>query len=135
MLSLMLGTCLTALSVAWTLPADPPSLEIEKGDVAITVSSAQGPLVQYRFADVPFKPYVRELHTPSGVQVLRDSPHDHKHHHALMYAIGVDGVSYWEETERSGRQLHDAFSELKPARHGETATARAAGTRRRAQTA
>ena len=45
----------------------------------------------------PYKLYVSELFTPSGIQVLRDSPHDHVHHRALMYAIGIDGVDFWSE--------------------------------------
>lgn len=53
----------------------------------------------------PFKPYVRELYTPGGRQVLRDQVADHLHHHGLMFAVSVEGVSFWEETERSGKQL------------------------------
>ena len=60
---------------------------------------------RYRFADVPFKPYVDELRTPSGKNILRDAPHDHLHHHALMYAIRVDGNNFWEENDpRAGKQ-------------------------------
>lgn len=55
--------------------------------------------------DKPFKPYVAKLYTPKGIQILRDAPPDHLHHHALMFAIGVDGVSYWEETSKGGRQV------------------------------
>ena len=44
-----------------------------------------------------FKPYVIKLTTPSGVNVLRDAPLDHAHHHGLMFAIKVDGVIFWEE--------------------------------------
>ena len=43
------------------------------------------------------KPYADQLFSPAGVQVLRDSPLDHKHHHGLMYALAVDGVNFWEE--------------------------------------
>lgn len=64
------------------------------------------PILRYRYADVPFKPYVRELYTPSGLNVLRDSPDDHKHHHGLMFALGVDGVSFWAEEAGCGEQRH-----------------------------
>ena len=44
-----------------------------------------------------FKPYVITLTTPGGINVLRDIPLDHLHHHGLMFAIKVDGVIFWEE--------------------------------------
>ena len=46
---------------------------------------------------VTFKPYIIKLMTPGGVNVLRDVPSDHLHHHGLMFAIKVDGVIFWEE--------------------------------------
>ena len=60
--------------------------------------------MRYRYGDVPMKPYVEQLFSPAGVQVLRDSPHDHKHHHGLMFAVAVDGVDFWGEVPQSGRQ-------------------------------
>lgn len=51
-----------------------------------------------------YKPYVKELRTLSGKNLLRDAPHDHLHHHALMYGITVNGVNFWEETAGSGVQ-------------------------------
>lgn len=62
-------------------------------------------MMLYRFGDVPFKPYVQQLRSPAGVQVLRDAPSDHLHHHALMFAIGVDGVDFWAETPGCGKQV------------------------------
>jgi len=44
-----------------------------------------------------FKPYVIKLNTPEGINILRDVPIDHLHHHALMFAIKVDDVNFWEE--------------------------------------
>lgn len=74
---------------------------------ATTISVAEDgrPVLSYRFGDVPFKPYVDKLFTPGGVQVLRDAPHDHLHHHALMFALVVDGVDFWGERPECGRQL------------------------------
>nr|MCU0979014.1 PmoA family protein [Pirellulaceae bacterium] len=60
-------------------------------------------LVYHKTAS-PCKPYVKELYTAGGVQVLRDSPHDHKHHHGLMFAVRVDGVDFWSETPGCGRE-------------------------------
>lgn len=51
-----------------------------------------------------FKPYIRELLSPGGVNPLRDNVADHIHHHALMYAVAVDGVDFWSETRNCGRQ-------------------------------
>ena len=55
------------------------------------------------------KPYVKQLFTPGGVQILRDSVPDHKHHHGLMFAIRADGVNFWEEVDKCGRELPDKF--------------------------
>jgi hypothetical protein len=74
---------------------------------ATTISVADGgrPVLSYRFGEVPFKPCVDKLFTPGGVQILRDAPHDHLHHHALMFALVVDGVDFWGERPECGRQL------------------------------
>jgi len=78
-------------------------------------------LLLYRYGDVPFKPYVKELFTPSGLNVLLDSPADHIHHHALMFAVAVDGVTYWAEyagapptdvNARPGKQEHQRFPDV-----------------------
>lgn len=54
-------------------------------------------LLRSRHTDVPFKPYVKELFTPSGINVLLDAPPDHLHHHALMFACAVNNVDFWGE--------------------------------------
>ena len=61
-------------------------------------------ICSYAYQESFFKPYVKELFTPNSVNVLLDSPDDHKHHHGLMYAIKVNGTNFWEEVEKSGRQ-------------------------------
>ena len=60
------------------------------------------PLFVYAFAANQFKPYVRELYTLRGENVLRDAPPDHLHHHGLMYAIRLNGVNFWEERDSPG---------------------------------
>jgi hypothetical protein len=47
---------------------------------------------------------VKELRTTEGQNILRDAPFDHLHHHALMYAITVNGINFWEETSGNGVQ-------------------------------
>ncbi|MDR1923391.1 MAG: PmoA family protein [Planctomycetaceae bacterium] len=64
------------------------------------------PLAEYRYISVKAKPYIDILRTPSGKNILRDSPHDHLHHHGLMFAVAVDGHNFWEENSPNiGRQL------------------------------
>jgi len=63
-------------------------------------------LLVYAFATNQFKPYVRELYTLRGENVLRDAPPDHLHHHGLMYAVFVNGVNFWEERGAPGIQKH-----------------------------
>ena len=88
---------------------------------SITVLRDGQEVLKYRSDEVPFKPYVKALFTPRGVQILRDSPHDHKHHHALMFAVAVNGVNFWEEVKGSGREVSRATSETKSStRNGDT---------------
>ncbi len=88
-------TCLLIISLAIYATVGAAQTAVPKattGPQSIAVTLADKPVLDYRFANVPFKPYVEKLYTPSGVNVLRDSPHDHQHHHALMFALGVNGV-------------------------------------------
>lgn len=62
-------------------------------------------LLTYPFATNLFKPYVRELITLDGVDLLRDAPQDHLHHHGLMYGIKVNDINFWEEASNAGRQV------------------------------
>jgi hypothetical protein len=59
-------------------------------------------VMTYSFDPQKFKPFVKALNTLDGYGVLRDSPSDHLHHHALMYGITVNGVNFWEETPGCG---------------------------------
>ncbi|HUV64661.1 MAG TPA: DUF6807 family protein [Sedimentisphaerales bacterium] len=84
----------------------------------LSIRGGDGVLSCYRYEDVPFKPCVQQLFSPAGVNVLRDSPADHKHHHALMFAVAADGVNFWEEQKEPGQQVHRRFVEVKTARRG-----------------
>jgi hypothetical protein len=80
-------------------------LTVLRGEGAEWVVSYQGqPVCVYVAEARPKKPYVRLLAPPGGKDLLRDAPHDHLHHHGLMYAIRVDGVNFWEETSGCGVQ-------------------------------
>jgi len=101
----LLGWTLAALLpvAAWAGDAAP---ETVRDATSATVRVDGRPLVQYRFAESPNKPYVAELFSPAGVQVLRDAPSDHLHHHGLMFAVAVDKVDFWSETPQCGKQRH-----------------------------
>ena len=72
--------------VAAAAETKPLRLQIDQ-DVSIQVRGHT--IVTYRATPSPNRPFLRELWTPGGVQVLRDSPHDHKHHHGMMFALSV----------------------------------------------
>jgi hypothetical protein len=69
-----------------------------------TISYGGKPVLVYEFNPQKYKPFVQALNTLAGYGVLRDSPSDHLHHHALMYGIRVNGVNFWEETAGCGVQ-------------------------------
>jgi hypothetical protein len=75
-------------------------VNVEKGELQWLYKGR--PLLVYAFGAKQFKPYVRELYTLRGENVLRDAPADHLHHHGLMYAISLNGVNFWEETGQPG---------------------------------
>lgn len=82
------------------------ALDVAKDQTTVRIGTGGKPSLEYRYADVPFKPYVAQLYTPAGVALLRDSPADHKHHHALMFAIAAAGTDFWSETPKCGKQLN-----------------------------
>jgi hypothetical protein len=79
----------------------------------VIVKQGDQPLLRYHYAGVPKKPYVAEMTSPGGVNILRDAPADHLHHHGLMFAWGVDGVDFWAEANDSGREVHQAWERLR----------------------
>jgi hypothetical protein len=105
-------TFLAAVCVFVSHAAAAEPLTVSKDETTFKVSRDSKPVLEYRFASVPFKPYVSQMWTPGGVQVLRDSPHDHKHHHALMFAIEADKVDFWGERPVNGKQLSTSLEGL-----------------------
>lgn len=85
------------------------AFEVIKDERAVRIGTAGKDVLEYRFGEVPFKPYVAQLCTPAGVPVLRDSPSDHKHHHSLMFAVEAAGVDFWTEQPNCGKQLGAQF--------------------------
>jgi hypothetical protein len=89
------------------------SIRITTGENVLSIHAGPSFLLSYPYRDVPFKPYVQKLSSPDGVNILRDAPADHLHHHALMYAVKVNSVNFWEETPTAGKQLHKSFTDIK----------------------
>ncbi len=82
------------------------SLRVITDEKQISILDGERPLLIYKYGQVPFKPYVQELFTPTGLNILRDAPGDHLHHHSLMFAFSAEGASFWEETDKGGKQVH-----------------------------
>ncbi len=88
-----------------------PELSVVRESETVRIEAGGRVVLRYRFDGVPYKPCVDWLATPAGVNILRDAPHDHLHHHALMYAVNIDGVSFWEERNKPGTQRHTGFAD------------------------
>jgi len=107
------------IAVVWLQPAraeQSPQITIDANNIWMHVGKS--PVLQYRYGDVPFKPYVKELYTPDGLNVLLDAPADHLHHHGLMFAVAVDGLNFWEEAPTAGHQGRGSSPLTSIARHG-----------------
>jgi hypothetical protein len=95
-------------------PSSAADLQITRDNSTVSIVDGDKPVLRYRYADVPTKPCADQLVSPAGVQVLRDSPHDHKHHHALMFALAVDKVNFWEENSpKCGKEIHKSFADVR----------------------
>jgi len=103
------GSLVLALVAQGTLAADTGVRIAQEGSLLL-IAAGERPILEYQCAPSPMKPYARRMFSPSGVQVLRDSPSDHKHHHALMFALGADSVDFWAETQASGLQRQKSLS-------------------------
>jgi hypothetical protein len=70
---------------------------------------------RYNYGD-EFKPHLHPLNTPRGHTLSLRSPHDHKHHKGLMYALRARDLNFWEEGpaggEVVGRERHERFARL-----------------------
>ena len=89
------------------------TVDLKVNENTISFYKDSEPVAGYRYEDVTFKPYLKELRTPSGFNVLLDSPADHIHHHGLMFAVAVDGVDFWEEQIAPGKQRHIEINSVK----------------------
>jgi hypothetical protein len=92
----------------------PPEIDYQvQGDNnSIEIYAERKKILEYAFNESQYKSYIKELYTPGGINILLDSPADHIHHHGLMFAIKVDGINFWEETEKSGFQISEKIEEV-----------------------
>jgi len=111
-ITIILLLAVVFLAISDTTFAENP-MRITTEENIISVHTGDSVLLRYHYRDVPFKPCVQQLFSPRGVNVLRDAPADHLHHHALMFAVAVDGVDFWEEQQAPGRQVHRCFTDTR----------------------
>ena len=106
----------TAQDAAKTVSGRRLSIDCNREDVVVRQHDQL--LLRYRYRGVPKKPYVAEMTSPGGTNILLDAPADHLHHHGLMFAWGVNGLTFWTETKDSGLQTHQQWKDLRIEPHG-----------------
>lgn len=100
------------------LPQGDPAMRLIMTGDAVELVARDGVIAgRYNFTD-SFKPHVHPLASPKGHVVSLASPHDHKHHKGLMYALRIPELNFWEEVaskpdEKVGRQRHIAFTDVR----------------------
>ncbi len=108
-----LALSLILLCTTFAAADDPAALQVTADPSTVSIFAAQQPILHYQRSVNPNKVYLRELFTPSGANILRDSPFDHVHHHSLMYAIAADGIDFWSQHDTCGRQQPVRLGEVK----------------------
>ncbi len=108
-----LALSLILLCTTFAMADDPAALKVTTNASTVSILAAERPILHYQRSMNPSKVYLRELFTPSGTNILRDSPFDHVHHHSLMYAIAADGVDFWTQGDTCGRQQPLSLGEVK----------------------
>ncbi|GAC1651285.1 MAG: hypothetical protein NVS4B8_26150 [Herpetosiphon sp.] len=109
-------TSATAVSSSLTTREVGTGMRLEQHDAYLDVLHGNQLAGRYQFRD-PFKPHLHPLNTPQGLTLSLASPHDHKHHKGLMYALRARDVNFWEESptlpgELVGVQRHERFDRL-----------------------
>ncbi len=106
--------CVVLMAAATALRGETPiqadsehqSVNLDRNDTTVSIEVNGRPALEYLFGGVKFKPCVNRWYTPEGINILRDAPHDHLHHHAMMFAVAVDGVNFWEEhSPQAGKEV------------------------------
>jgi len=101
-----------------SLPAEgQQSVKVVSDESVVSITAAERPVAEYQLQPKPRKSYFGKLFSPGGVNVLRDAPSDHLHHHGLMFAVAVDGVDFWSENEKCGHQKHAGLADVGETSH------------------
>ena len=95
-------TIAQALAFAIGIDIYAQSIEIKQGDDYLQILHNKKKVLLYVFNTNQFKPYVKELYSLDGRNILLDAPPDHLHHHGLMYGITINGINFWEEVKNAG---------------------------------
>jgi hypothetical protein len=109
-LSVWLATAATAAQ---------PEVTAERTDAGVRVM-IDGKLFTEYWGKGAQRPYLYPIIGPSGANLARPFPmekggaEDHKHHRSLWFAHGsVNGVDFWADGEKHGRQEHLEVTDLK----------------------
>ena len=102
-------------------PAAAEGVTLQQGNDAVQVHIDGEMFTRYYYRGVP-KPVLWPIIGPTGKSITRVYPmqdaleterNDHHHHRGLWYTHGdVNGICFWSESEKSGRQVHREFAAL-----------------------
>lgn len=103
------------------LMAEPPTVNLIKGENRIDVVIAGEPFTSYLYGSNLTKPLLVPVRTPSGIEVSRRNPlteieggsMDHEHHVGIFFAVDlVNGVKFWNNTSLSPQIRHKEITEI-----------------------
>ncbi len=121
--NIMLALLVSALPLTLSGQENQLTLGMQTQNAQVVVTENDKPILVYQYQHVPKKPYVLEWYSPAGENILRDAPDDHPHHHGLMFAITVDEVNFWEESETGGIQQHVRLNQTEVVTENDSGTA------------
>ncbi|MFQ6096476.1 MAG: PmoA family protein [Armatimonadota bacterium] len=111
---------LVALVLLISTEASARGVTVEQKDDYVDVAINGRPFTHYVFRGAA-KPYCWPIIGPTGKPVTRAYPmaqvegeaHDHHHHRSLWFTFGeVNGIDFWAEAEKTGREVHREFKSL-----------------------
>ncbi|MCF7954195.1 MAG: PmoA family protein [Phycisphaerae bacterium] len=112
--------CFIVCNPVFAKGTDEPKMSVGKDKLVISCGRSD---MVYAYRSVPAKPYIRSLTTPGGINILRDAPHDHLHHHGLMFALKIDATDFWSEFANCGYQVHQSFDNVCVSAEGQNSSA------------
>ncbi len=71
---------------------------------SVALVGENGPIWQFHYGEEATKPYFHPLALPNGAVLSEIGPPDHFWHYGLWFSWkNVNGVNYWEESEKTGK--------------------------------